>query len=102
MIVGAVALVSFVNVSVVVAVLPPLSAPTIASVGEPEEVVSQEKLFGDPPLLYGPPVGVVTVPGAVCDQLVPPASAGKVDDAGPDWLSDTAFWSWKLPPAFVL
>ena len=51
LIVGALAAVSFVNVSVVVAVLPPLSAPTIASVGELEVAADQEKLFGEPPLL---------------------------------------------------
>ena len=39
----------------------------------------QEKLFGEAPLLYGPPTGVVCVAGAVWLQLVPPTSAGNVD-----------------------
>ena len=47
------AVMSFVKVSVVVAVrgADVLSEPTIASVGAPEEFVAQEKKFGVPPLL---------------------------------------------------
>src|SRR5579862_3142977 len=97
---------SFTKVSVVVAVLPALSAPTIASVGALEVPAVHEKLSGEAPLLNGPASGATTVPGAVCDQLVVvPPSAGKVEECGPESFaaaSDSAFWSWKLPAALPL
>src|ERR1700730_3505443 len=36
----------------------------------------------------------------VCVQLpVVPPRAGKIEEAGPDPASATAFWSWRLPAA---
>ena len=58
------------KVSVVVDVVPPLSVLMIASVGADAVPSVHESLFGVTPLLYGPPVGVVTAAGAVCVQPV--------------------------------
>src|SRR5712692_1007567 len=81
---------SFTSVSTVAAeVLPAASVLVTDSVGEALSAAGQAKLLV---VTYGPPAGVETV-WVVCVQppTVPP-SAGKIEEAGPEPASATAFW----------
>ena len=74
------AVLSFTNVSVVVAVLAATSEPTTPSVGELEVLADQAKLLV---VTYGPPAGVETVCVVCVQPVVVPPSAGNCAEAGP-------------------
>ena len=81
------------NVRMAVLVFPARSAACTTSVGELVVPAVHEKA----PDRNGPPSGVDTV-WPTCDQPVAgPVSAGKLEEAGPDSPSATAFENCRLP-----